>query len=281
MRVTARQWDALTALWHELSEFPASEAEPSLEHALRGLQRMIGSERIWWTLSAKTRWKRRRNRIEDWKVVDVLPVDASIDDQMVRVMMEHYAAGDYDEFTRRRLAVPGRCLCHRDADLMTRAEWTRDWDFAEARRPAGLDGTLVATYRVSEQCEAHVGLDRSMHTSAFTPEERDLLEAFMAGAQIWHREQCLVRGWIECDAPLAARERDVVQQLLTGATEKQIARDLGMTPRTVHYYVTELCRRFGVSGRRGLMALWLRRREPGGRAAGTVADGATPATARE
>jgi DNA-binding CsgD family transcriptional regulator len=194
-------------------------------------------------------------------VVDVRPGESRAGDEIARVMLDHYAAGDFDEFTRRRLALPGRCLCHRNGDLMTRKEWVEDWNFVDARRPSGLDGTMVATYRVSEHCEAHVGLDRSLRASEFTSEECDLLEAFMAGAQLWLREQCLVRGWIECEVPLSPRERDVIQQLLTGSTEKQVARELGMTPRTVHFYVTELCRRFGASGRRGLMALWLRSRE--------------------
>jgi hypothetical protein len=46
MRLTARQWDALAALWHELSEFPASEADVSLAHALRGLRWVIGGDRL-------------------------------------------------------------------------------------------------------------------------------------------------------------------------------------------------------------------------------------------
>ena len=47
--------------------------------------------------------------------------------------------------------------------------------------------------------------------------------------------------------------------LLTERGEKEIARDLDLTPATTHTYITALYRKFGVSGRAGLTALWLGR----------------------
>ena len=38
---------------------------------------------------------------------------------------------------------------------------------------------------------------------------------------------------------------------------RQIAADLALTPSTTHTYITDLFRKFGVSGRAGLTALWL------------------------
>lgn len=52
-------------------------------------------------------------------------------------------------------------------------------------------------------------------------------------------------------------ERRLVSLLLTDRVEKEIARDLDLTPATTHTYITALFRKFGVSGRAGLTALWL------------------------
>lgn len=59
-------------------------------------------------------------------------------------------------------------------------------------------------------------------------------------------------------AHLAPHENKVLQLLLTDATEKQIAEQLGLAVSTTHSYVTVIFRKFGVRGRAGLMALWLK-----------------------
>src|SRR5260370_1246641 len=58
-------------------------------------------------------------------------------------------------------------------------------------------------------------------------------------------------------SPLSAREQGVLRLLLTNLSEKEIADRLGLTRGTTHCYVTEILRKFGVSGRAGLTALWL------------------------
>ena len=54
-------------------------------------------------------------------------------------------------------------------------------------------------------------------------------------------------------------ERRLLALLLTDRSEKLIAADLGVTPSTVHTYVRGVLRKFGVSGRNGLISLWLGR----------------------
>lgn len=58
-------------------------------------------------------------------------------------------------------------------------------------------------------------------------------------------------------AGLPARLERVLRELLGGASEKEAACGLGLSQHTVHEYVKQLYRRFGVSGRSELMALWI------------------------
>ncbi|WP_133647709.1 PAS domain S-box protein [Paraburkholderia flava] len=60
-------------------------------------------------------------------------------------------------------------------------------------------------------------------------------------------------------AVLAPYERKVLELLLTEATEKQIAEQLGLANSTTHSYITGIFRKYGVRGRAGLMSLWLKR----------------------
>ena len=47
--------------------------------------------------------------------------------------------------------------------------------------------------------------------------------------------------------------------LLTDRSEKLIASEIGVAPSTLHGYVRDILRKFGVSGRNGLIAVWLGR----------------------
>ncbi len=51
------------------------------------------------------------------------------------------------------------------------------------------------------------------------------------------------------DRWLTRRERDVLGQLATGATNKEIAARLGLTPKTVMHHSTAVYRKLGVRGR--------------------------------
>ena len=57
--------------------------------------------------------------------------------------------------------------------------------------------------------------------------------------------------------PLSPRLRTTLDLLLLGRSEKQIADQCGLAQSTVHEYVTALYRRYRVSGRAELMALFL------------------------
>jgi DNA-binding NarL/FixJ family response regulator len=54
--------------------------------------------------------------------------------------------------------------------------------------------------------------------------------------------------------PLSPRMTQTLERLLAGDSEKQIAGHLGRSPNTIHVYVKELYKRFGVSSRGELFA---------------------------
>jgi DNA-binding CsgD family transcriptional regulator len=68
----------------------------------------------------------------------------------------------------------------------------------------------------------------------------------------------LHHGLLIARAPLTRMERRLVNLLLlTERVEKEIAHELALTPATTYTYITGLVRKFGVSGRSGLTAVWL------------------------
>ena len=93
----------------------------------------------------------------------------------------------------------------------------------------------------------------------FTPEDRDLVSGVLRPLKWFHRRVLLAHGLVVADAPLTAVERRLTSCLLTSQSEKEIASELSLTTATTHTYITTLFRKFGVSGRAGLTALWLGR----------------------
>jgi len=57
---------------------------------------------------------------------------------------------------------------------------------------------------------------------------------------------------------VSPRQRQVLDYLLTGHGEKQIADKLRLSPNTVHHHVKALHRHFGVSSRSELLARWVK-----------------------
>lgn len=57
---------------------------------------------------------------------------------------------------------------------------------------------------------------------------------------------------------LPERLQDVLQGLLTGCSAKQLAQDLGLSPHTVNEHIDRLYRRFHVTSRAELLALFIR-----------------------
>jgi DNA-binding CsgD family transcriptional regulator len=59
--------------------------------------------------------------------------------------------------------------------------------------------------------------------------------------------------------PLAPRQRQTLELLLEGKSEKEIANQFAISRHTVHVYVKLLYKRFGVSSRAELLARWVQR----------------------
>ena len=58
-------------------------------------------------------------------------------------------------------------------------------------------------------------------------------------------------------ADLPPRLQQALRALLSGDSEKQVARRLGVTPHTAHAYVKEIYRRVGVASRAELLGRFL------------------------
>ena len=127
-------------------------------------------------------------------------------------------------------------------------------------RTPGIADRIWVIFPINVDSESYFVFDTYEAGRHFSARELYLATEALRGIKWFHRAQLLSHGLGISREPLSPAERRIIPKMLTGATEKAIADQCGLTQGTVHQYITALYRKFGVRGRSEFMALWLRGR---------------------
>src|SRR5690606_34764831 len=93
----------------------------------------------------------------------------------------------------------------------------------------------------------------------FTEAEANLAAATLRGLMWFHRQLLRDRGLLLVQSPLTPQERNVFTHLLSEKPIKQIAAAINLSPHTVGDHIKSIFRKYGVTSRTELMAIWLNR----------------------
>lgn len=165
-----------------------------------------------------------------------------------------------DPFWQRLRGDAGLLQTVRRFDYVTDDEWYRRSTVNRYWRSADVDRLLLSG-RMRRGVDATLDgliLFRAWGERCFGERERRLVE-------LLHDELSPLIGWQlaaagePSAAQLSPRLRQVLDCLLEGDSDKQIARRLGLAKSTVSEYVTAILRRFAVSSRTELLARFIRR----------------------
>lgn len=163
------------------------------------------------------------------------------------------------KFINRRMKAPGRSCCTvRREDVIDDRTWYAAKHVTEVRRPSRLDAGLYSTLRLPDaDLIAELLLLRSWNCrQRFTDRHVQLTNLFHEeSAWIYRAEFPFASAEV---LSLTPRQQQTLQYLLAGYSEKQIAARLTLSPNTVHHYVKQLHKRFGVTSRAELLARWVR-----------------------
>ena len=146
-------------------------------------------------------------------------------------------------------------LTARRRELVEDADWYEDPFFQEHYRPSGLDDAVFSARQIQPGKVSRVSVVRASRDRPFSDEERNAVEFFHE--QLEHLEQRSAPR--QGEPRLTPRERDVLRGLLQGASEKQVAAELGISPQTVHGRVKSIYLAYGVTSRSELLVKCLGR----------------------
>lgn len=260
-----RDQDSIIRLWNELAEFPASSPQEALEYCLHALGGLVGAVNATWVgVFREKNWEQSRpsDPLLGWQprtCVTLHPTDAW--QRAHEVAMDAVRHNYMDPHTVALAIRFGQNRCHLREELVSDRDWAKDRIYQEVLTPLGIGHRLMCVSATAPSAESYLIFDRENGRS-FGARERDLLAFFLRGSTLLHRELLQAYGLLGASKPLSPRERDVLRLLLTGASEREIAHALGLTPATTHQYVVAVLRNFGAHSRAELMAQWLRRLSP-------------------
>lgn len=139
--------------------------------------------------------------------------------------------------------------------------WYRSPTFNEHHRACGIDHYVFSIARSPKGLYNTIWLHRPVGEDAFTRREWWLVHtvhaelANLIGSALARADGPAISG-------LTRRQRQTLDGLLAGDSEKQVAARLGLSRATVHEYVTAVYRHFGVCSRGELLAVFVGRARP-------------------
>lgn len=245
-------------LWDELATFEAAKSDDALMHLLTAVAGMVDAQNAYW-MGAVRMSDNQRDPLSGWRprlirYLRPLPNDEKFTQQRLRSIQR----GKVDELTVAQAYLTGTFRACRMCDLVS-ADWFKS-DTYQGYLDRGVHDSLTVGVPVNATAEGYYGFLRMRAGDPFTDAQRGIAYYAMRGLTWFHRQILLSHGLHAVNSPLSPTERRLLALLLTDRSEKLIAAELGVTPATTHTYVRSILRKFGVSGRTGLTALWLGRK---------------------
>lgn len=253
--------EATHALWDELAT-RRTGSEADLRFALGRLAEMVGAQDAYWIGAVRLPTRSRRDPLKGFRPRAVRYLSGC------ERRRENYEAqrkrldkGSVDPSIVEGVTGAGRFRAYSKRELMGEGWFESDYHRA-FMAPFGIQDVALVVTPLGADVESYWGFQR-IHDERpyFEPGEVALLEYAVRPLAWFQRLVTLQHGLLLAERPLTARESELVAELLTDKTEKEIAAELGLTASTVHTYAVRVYRKFGVRGRMGLMALWFGRGE--------------------
>lgn len=263
MSLTQEQYDDVHTLWDALADFPASQADEALRFLMESVARWLGADDLVWIGAARIAQgaAARRDVLRGWRGLRIRHL--RLNEPIASRSRQAAAAQETPDpgmTTQALVAGIGRMRIHSLHDgFVDLAAFRRTSHYRMFYQEAGITDRLFVGCPINADTESFLLVDRYSRSERFSGHDMELLGYALRPLKWFQRELMLSHGLLLANAPLTPTDRRIVRLLLTERSEKEIAAELGQAPKTTHKYITEIFRKFGVSGRIGLMALWLGR----------------------
>lgn len=258
--------ESVFGLWDELESFPVDRGDDALSHLADRLRILLRADNIKWlgVIRVLRGIAAKRDDLSGWRIrssYDLFP-----DPPHYRKLTACWFRRDnrmdpgflYGHATLEMIKGMGKFQSHRMRD-----GWIPFEEFQNSKHyrihytDLNISDRIWLSVPLNADSESVFLIDRHGDSPHFTRGEEILAATILRGIRRFHCRLFLERGLFIGEHELSPVSRRILQKLLTGMSEKEIAQALNQTPATTHKYIKTIYHRFGVNGRPGLMALWL------------------------
>lgn len=251
----------ISRIWDELTTFDAADTDAALVFLLAETSRLIGADDGFWVGAVRMSHgiAGRRDLQHGWRGRAVRFLNPSaVQLQTLPILVKEQDTPQAPPTSIAIAAAAGKFRAVRLRQIVDMRAFRRTRHHRIAYAAFGIEDRMWVSYPVNADAESHFVFDRIGTRRQFTARELAVAAALLRGLRWFHRKTLLNQGLLVAKTPLTPAQRQVLPLLLTDAPEKAIAAKLGQSFHTTHSHVQEIFRRYGVSGRAGLMAIWLK-----------------------
>jgi hypothetical protein len=253
--------EPLYALWDELSDFGAHATDAALRHCMQRVCAWIGADDAFWlgTVRAPGLYSTNAGTRGGWRIgaIETLAQDRK---QHKRLRSSLKAQHPDNSPLAIDALVAGAGLFRVQslyANLTDLQPFHKRSHGDRIYQQAGISDRLWVAFPASAHTESCFCFDLLGPRRHFDVQTLRTVGRIFRGLKWFHRELLLSHGLTISGEPIPPAVRRVLNELLSGATEKSIAKRLRITPASAHQYVKTLFRHFDVHGRAEFMSLWL------------------------
>lgn len=245
-------------LWDDLADRYRSDG--ALPYLLGELAALVEAQNAWWMGAVRVGRDCATDPLDGWRPRAIRYLHESAADRaFYKTAGRLLSTGSVDESVAANMRGAGTFRVNWLPEMVS-----PDWyaspfhDVAYAAR--GISDAVFVGCPVTCDAEALLGFHRiGREGSRFSVLDRAVLAYALRSLRWLQRQLLLDHGLLVARQPLTSTELIVLKHLLTGMAEQKIAETVGLARATTHNHITKIYRKFGVSRRAGLMALWLGR----------------------
>lgn len=243
-------------LWDELSDFEAGRSEDAARRLMSFLAEMGGGWNATWAGAIRMSCEASDDPLQGWRVAAMKalqPAPSRSTDCHFKDILKVWDRREIDPSFLLPMQGVGRFRTYAfRRDLP--ADWFDAPFYRERYEAVGICDAAFVAFPLNPDCESHFGVYSREPIGEATIAA---LAYALRGIKWFHRQLMLSHGLLLASTPLTPTEQRVLQLLLTSASEKRIAHQLGLADSTTHQHVVAIFRKFSVRSRAALMSLWL------------------------
>jgi DNA-binding CsgD family transcriptional regulator len=252
------------ALWDELSDFGVDRTGVALKVCMERISGWLNAQDAFWIGAVhvlKCPARKQKDALSGWRVRAIEHLHPDFHD--VRHNEKVVKKLQTDELGTTNIALTAgagrfRAYALQSGHLVDVEAFQQTGHYDFYYRRWNIRDRIWVASPVNADTESYFCFDRIGKTRRhFDADDLALAAYALRGLKWFHRQLMLSHGLGLSVDPLTPAERRMIQCLLSGMSESEIAATLALSKGTVHQYATQIYQKFAVHGRVEFTALWL------------------------